>query len=112
MAVSPKSVVGSHGMTATRFLLSAIECRGIRAAGIRIPVLLRRVTDALTTTNSPAAAKNECDMNDEFELWDLRVEVIGDPESFVCRHEIGSHFDVSGENLAFPVGQGQFCTFS
>ncbi len=54
MAVSPKSVVGSHGMAATRFLLSAIECRGIRAAGIRIPVELRRVTDALTATKSPA----------------------------------------------------------
>ena len=44
MVVSPKSVVGSHGMTATRFRFSAIECRGIRAGGIRIPVVLRRVT--------------------------------------------------------------------
>ena len=46
-------------------------------------------------------------MNDEFELWDLRVEVIGDPESFVCRHEIGGHFDVSGENMTFPAYKSQ-----
>ena len=42
-------------------------------------------------------------MNDEFELWDLRVEVVGDPESMVCGHEVGGYFDVSGENLTFPA---------
>jgi uncharacterized repeat protein (TIGR04076 family) len=44
-------------------------------------------------------------MNDEFELWNLRVEVVGDPESMVCSHEVGDYFKVSGENLAFPAGQ-------
>jgi uncharacterized repeat protein (TIGR04076 family) len=44
-------------------------------------------------------------MNDEFELWDLRVEVVGDPESMVCRHELGDYFELSGENLTFPAGQ-------
>jgi uncharacterized repeat protein (TIGR04076 family) len=44
-------------------------------------------------------------MNDEFELWDLRVEVVGDPASMVCSHEVGDYFEVSGENLAFPAGQ-------
>jgi len=44
-------------------------------------------------------------MNDEFELWDLRVEVVGDPESMVCNHVPGEYFDVSGENLTFSAGQ-------
>ena len=44
-------------------------------------------------------------MNDKFELWDLRVEVVGDPDSMVCGHSIGDYFDVRGENLAFPDGQ-------
>ena len=44
-------------------------------------------------------------MNDEFELWDLRVEVVGDPDSFVCGHVPGSHFDVNGENMTFADGQ-------
>ncbi|MDJ0941707.1 MAG: TIGR04076 family protein [Woeseiaceae bacterium] len=44
-------------------------------------------------------------MNDEFELWDLRVEVVGDPESMVCSHSVGDYFEVSGENLSFPAGQ-------
>jgi uncharacterized repeat protein (TIGR04076 family) len=41
-------------------------------------------------------------MNDEFELWNLRVEVVGEPASFVCRHAPGSFFEVIGEDLAFP----------
>ena len=44
-------------------------------------------------------------MNDEFELWDPRVEVVGDPESMVCSHTVGDYFEVSGENLKFPAGQ-------
>jgi uncharacterized repeat protein (TIGR04076 family) len=44
-------------------------------------------------------------MNDEFELWDLRVEVTGDPESMVCSHAVGDYFEVSGENIRFPAGQ-------
>lgn len=44
-------------------------------------------------------------MNDEFELWDLRVEVVGDPESMVCGHGVGDYFEATGENLTFPAGQ-------
>lgn len=43
-------------------------------------------------------------MNDEFELWDLRVETVGDPDSMVCSHSAGDYFEVSGENIAFPDG--------
>lgn len=44
-------------------------------------------------------------MSDEFELWDLRVEVTGDPETMVCSHTVGDFFDVSGENLSFSANQ-------
>jgi uncharacterized repeat protein (TIGR04076 family) len=38
---------------------------------------------------------------DEFELWDLRVEVCGDQGAMVCGHNPGDYFDVKGENLQF-----------
>ena len=43
--------------------------------------------------------------NDEFELWDLRVEVIGDPAGMVCNHKPGDFFELVGENLSLPAGQ-------
>lgn len=43
--------------------------------------------------------------NDEFELWDLRIEVVGDQEGMVCAHTVGDYFELSGENLLFPAGQ-------
>ena len=43
--------------------------------------------------------------DDEFELWDLRVEVVGDQDSMVCNHNVGDYFELSGENLTFPPGQ-------
>lgn len=44
-------------------------------------------------------------ITDEFELWDLRVDVVGDQESMVCGHKAGDYFRLSGENLSFPDGQ-------
>lgn len=43
--------------------------------------------------------------SDEFWLYDLRVEVIGDPAEMVCDHRPGDFFELSGENLSFPAGQ-------
>lgn len=43
---------------------------------------------------------------DQFTLFDLRVVVEGDPESFVCGHAAGDHFLVEGEMLHFPDRQG------
>jgi uncharacterized repeat protein (TIGR04076 family) len=43
--------------------------------------------------------------NDEFELWDLRVEVTGKPQDMVCSHTVGDYFELSGENLSFPSGR-------
>lgn len=45
------------------------------------------------------------DVEDEFVLYDLRVEVVGEPEDMVCAHRPGDHFEVHGENLRFPPGQ-------
>ena len=44
-------------------------------------------------------------VNDGFELWDLRVDVIGNPDCFVCNHHVGDYFELCGEDLRFPDGQ-------
>jgi len=41
----------------------------------------------------------------QFPLYDLRVEVIEGDKPFVCRHELGSAFEVRGENLHFENGK-------
>ena len=46
------------------------------------------------------------EIDDEFELWDLRVEVVGEQGSMVCDHTVGDYFELRGENLSFPAGQG------
>ena len=43
--------------------------------------------------------------DDAFELWDLRVETVGDPDSYVCGHRAGESFTVSGEDIRFADGQ-------
>lgn len=42
---------------------------------------------------------------DEFELYDLRVEVVAGDKPMVCAHEVGDYFELSGENLSLPPGQ-------
>jgi len=44
-------------------------------------------------------------VDDEFELYDLRVEVVGDSGDMVCAHRSGDYFEVHGESLVFPAGQ-------
>ncbi len=42
-----------------------------------------------------------------FELWDLRVEVIAPPDARIyCGARVGDYFEVHGEMLHFPPGQG------
>jgi uncharacterized repeat protein (TIGR04076 family) len=42
-----------------------------------------------------------------FELYDLRVEVIGPPDRKIyCGARLGDHFDLKGEMLMLPPGQG------
>lgn len=43
--------------------------------------------------------------DDEFTLWDLRVEVIEGDRPMVCDHAAGDWFELSGENLTLPPGQ-------
>jgi len=43
--------------------------------------------------------------DDEFTLWDLRVEVVAGDRPMVCNHEEGDFFELSGENLTLPPGQ-------
>jgi uncharacterized repeat protein (TIGR04076 family) len=45
--------------------------------------------------------------DDTFELYDLRIEVMGcqPGKSMVCNHPVGAYFEVSGENLSLPPGQ-------
>jgi len=43
--------------------------------------------------------------DDEFDLYDLRVEVIATERAMVCNHKAGDYFELSGENLSLPPGQ-------
>lgn len=44
---------------------------------------------------------------DEFELWDLRVEVVvPDGGAVYCGARPGDHFELCGEMLSLPAGQG------
>ena len=43
-------------------------------------------------------------VNDEFTLYDLKVEVIAGDRPMVCSHKEGEAFYVIGENLVFPKG--------
>lgn len=45
------------------------------------------------------------DIDDEFELWNLHIEVVGEQDSMVCEHTVGDCFALCGENLSFPAGQ-------
>ncbi len=45
--------------------------------------------------------------NDHFELWDLHVEVVCPPgERVMCGAQPGDHFELRGEMLHLPPGQG------
>lgn len=56
---------------------------------------------------APEIDDQRCDVDDAFELYDLRVEVVGcqPGKEMVCNHPVGSYFEVSGENLSLPAGQ-------
>ena len=44
--------------------------------------------------------------DDEFTLYDLRVSVARCDGEMVCSHTLGDYFELSGENLTLPPGQG------
>lgn len=44
---------------------------------------------------------------DAFELWDLKVEVVAPPGAIIwCNAKPGDHFELRGEMLHLPPGQG------
>jgi uncharacterized repeat protein (TIGR04076 family) len=57
-------------------------------------------TDAAGGTSGVPAA------TDAFTLYDLRVEVVATERPMVCAHRAGDWFEVVGEMLRFPAGQG------
>lgn len=45
--------------------------------------------------------------DDGFDLWDLRVEVVAPEGARIwCGAQVGDHFDLRGEMLHLPPGQG------
>jgi len=45
--------------------------------------------------------------DDSFELYDLRVEVVGPPDAKIyCGARLGDYFELHGEMLRLPPGQG------
>jgi uncharacterized repeat protein (TIGR04076 family) len=53
---------------------------------------------------STTAGSQECA---EFELYDLRIEVIGPPnQPIYCGARLGDFFELQGEMLRLPPGQG------
>ena len=53
----------------------------------------------MTASNGPETG--------EFELYDLRIEVIGPPgQTIYCGARLGDYFELQGEMLRLPPGQG------
>lgn len=45
-------------------------------------------------------------MNDDFELYDLRVEIVAPPGAKIYCGSVGEWFELRGEQLHLPPGQG------
>jgi uncharacterized repeat protein (TIGR04076 family) len=59
------------------------------------------------TTPSGGAHAGGAQDSGGFELYDLRVEVIGPPDRKIyCGARLGDYFELQGEMLKFPPGQG------
>ena len=59
------------------------------------------------STLAGAASAGTISPDDSFELFDLRVEVVAPPGARVmCSAKPGDHFELHGEMLHLPAGQG------
>jgi uncharacterized repeat protein (TIGR04076 family) len=67
-------------------------------------------TAAQATTTAPAPATTTPAPSGPapgFELYDLKVEVVGPPDKTIyCGAKLGDFFELHGEMLKFPPGQG------
>jgi uncharacterized repeat protein (TIGR04076 family) len=62
------------------------------------------ITTAPATSATPPTPTNP---TPGFELYDLRVEVVGPPDKTIyCGAKLGDFFELHGEMLKFPPGQG------
>lgn len=43
--------------------------------------------------------------DDNFYLYDLRIEVVKNKKKMICNHKVGDYFELSGENLSIPKGK-------
>ena len=50
-------------------------------------------------------------MDDTFELFDLKVQVVATDKPMVCDHSEGAFFHVVGEMLEFPADQPRFAMY-
>jgi uncharacterized repeat protein (TIGR04076 family) len=63
--------------------------------------------NAPTATTPTTAATSATTPVPGFELYDLRVEVVGPPDKTIyCGAKLGDYFELHGEMLKFPPGQG------
>lgn len=44
--------------------------------------------------------------HDEFQLYDLRVEVVANRGRMLCRESVGDYFEVRSGTITMPAGQG------
>ena len=64
--------------------------------------------------NSPPSGRNapaSAPTGDEFELYDLRVEVVESERPFVMHAKEGDYFDVIGGRVVFPEGNPSFSLY-
>ena len=48
----------------------------------------------------------------QYSLYDLEIEVTGDPKSFNCSHKVGDTLLVKGENFSFKTGTKHFSHYA
>lgn len=44
----------------------------------------------------------------KYQLFDLEIETIGDPQTFNCSHKVGEGLLIKGENMLFKPGTERF----
>jgi uncharacterized repeat protein (TIGR04076 family) len=60
-----------------------------------------------STTAAPAGATAAAPASPGFDLYDLRIEVVGPPDKPIyCGAKLGDFFELHGEMLKLPPGQG------
>ena len=48
----------------------------------------------------------------KYDLYDLEITTIGDPNTFMCSHVLGDTLIIKGENLSFKDGAMQFSHYA